>query len=386
MKSILTALLLTTATPALASVPEEIEVPTETAPEETPAADPTKSLLDGVMAIFAGMFDTSKLEPVDPARLKLAEVTAAKLLPTGAYAKIMEDMIGNILTPLFADMPGITDFKISSVTGVSYDDVEKLTPEQKDAIGELIDPFGKQRGEQTIAIVKPMLSDAMIQLEPPIRQGMSRAYARRFSVAELNAINRFFATPTGAAFAQESFRLQADPEVLQASFKALPTLLTGFKGKEAEVTAKFEALPKEKKLADLSPAEMQKLAALLGTSVQSLEDHRALMTAAAEAEVEMLAEDPGVEETGIVSGETGDEPWYLDTNWASSDTKKAEALGKSYDSLSAKTDAAFEKSNAAFKAWEEARAKAIEAARAKYKADGWQAPAPVEVADPPADT
>lgn len=369
MKTILAALLLTTASPALAAVPEKIEATTE----EAPATDPTKAMMDGIMEMFADVFDTSKLGPVDPARLKLAEVTAAKLLPNGAYAKIMEDMIGGIMTPFFAKMPGMTDIQISTATGASFEDIEKLTPEKKEAIGQLIDPFAKQRGEQTIAIIKPMLSEAMAKLEPPIRTGMSRAYARRFSVAELTAINGFFATPAGGAFAQESFRLQADPEVMQATFKALPSLLSSFMGKEAEFKAKFDALPKEKKLSDLSADELKKLAKLLGASVQSLEEHRDLLAAATDADYPSI-EDVGTDVAGLPAGETGDEPWYLDSNWASADRRKTETLGKDYDALSAKTDAAFEKSNAAYKAWEEARAAAIEAARAKYKAEGWQAP------------
>jgi hypothetical protein len=43
---------------------------------------------------------------------------------------------------------------------------------------------------------------------------MERAYARRFTVAQLDEITAFFSTPTGRLYMDESMKMPADPELL----------------------------------------------------------------------------------------------------------------------------------------------------------------------------
>lgn len=358
MKSILAALLLTTAAPpAYAAVPDTES--TSNAVEE-PAEDAAQKAMDSAMSIFTKMFDTSNLPEPEPARLELATVTASKLLPNGAYAKIMDNMMEQIMTPLFNIMPGLTDAQIVSATGASEDSVAALTEEQKAAVTQIIDPYHKQRAEQTIGIMKPLIAEAMAIIEPAMRTGLSRAYARKFSAADLTAINGFFSTPTGSAFARESFALQADPEVLQATFKAMPAIFTSFMGDEAKFKAKFEELPKQRELKDLSDAEMAELAKQLGVSVKSLEDHRLIVTIA----------DP-------YANETGEEPWYVEDNWSAAERKNVKALEAKYDALSTRSEEASAQSSAAYDIYEKAWQAAVDAARKRTLAEGWT-PTPAE--------
>lgn len=365
LKPIIAALLLTTSIPAFA-VPEEVGADTAVV---TPVDTSGKKEMDDMMSIFTKMFDTSNLPEPEPARLELAKVTASKLLPDGAYAKIMDDMMGNILTPLFNILPGLTDAQIVTATGASEETVAALTEGKKAAVTQIIDPSNKERGKQIIDVMKPMISEAMAVIEPAMRTGLSRAYARKFTAPQLTTINGFFTTPTGSAFARESFALQADPEVLQATFKALPAIFTSFMADEAKFKAKFDALPKQRELKDLSDAEMQQLAAALGVEVKALEDHRTLASAV----------DP-------YADETGEEPWYAEDAWAAAERKKVKALEAKYDAASTKSEAASEQSSAAYAVYEEAWQAAVDAARKRMLAEGWTPPpAPSETTDDNAD-
>jgi len=356
LKPIITALLLSTAIPvAWAATPVS---ETENA-EPTEAAKATKEM-DDVMSIFSKMFDTSNLPEPEPARLNLAKITASKLLPDGAYVKIMDNMMGSMLTPLFNMMPGLTDAQIATATGASEDTVAALTEEKKAEVTQIIDPNHKVRGQQIIDVMKPMISEAIAVIEPAMREGLTRAYARKFTAAELNTINGFFTTPVGGAFARESFALQADPEVMQATFKAFPAIIANFMGDEAKFKAKFEELPKQRELKDLSESEMQRLASLLGVEVKSLEDHRTIAGAV----------DP-------YADETGEEPWYAEDAWAAAERKKVKALETKYDVASTKSEAASEQSSTAYAAYEAAWQAAVAAARKRILAEGWTPP-PIE--------
>jgi hypothetical protein len=46
---------------------------------------------------------------------------------------------------------------------------------------------------------------------------MTRAYARRFSLAELADMKRFFASPSGQAYVQKSPTVMSDPDVMRWS-------------------------------------------------------------------------------------------------------------------------------------------------------------------------
>lgn len=365
LKPILIALLLTSSTPAFAMTGKADVATTDVLPADPPA--PAQKEMDDVMSIFTKMFDTKGLPEPEPARLELATVTASKLLPDGAYAKIMDDMMGNMLTPLFAAMPGLTDAQITEKTGASEDVVAALTEEKKAAVIEIIDPAHKDRGAQIVNIMKPMISEAMAVIEPAMRTGLSRAYARKFSVAQLNTINGFFTTPTGGAFARESFALQADPEVLQATFKAMPALFASFMGDEEKFKAKFDALPKPREIKDLSDTEIQKLAELMSIDAKTIEDHRTIASAV----------DP-------YADETGEEPWYAEDAWASDQRKQVKALEAKYDAANAKSEAASEQSSTALAAYETAWRAAVDAARARTLAEGWTPP-PAETANDSTD-
>jgi hypothetical protein len=349
LKPILAALLLTAATPAISAATMDSN-PAPAAQAETKTAE---IKMDDLMSTFAKMFDTSNLPEPEPKRLELAKATISKMLPDGAYAKMMDGMFEKMLTPLIDIIPALTNEQIVAATGASAENVAALTVEKKAAVTQIIDPQHKDRAKQMVEIMTPMISEAMAVIEPAMRNGLSRAYARKFTETQLTTINSFFATPTGATFARESFALQADPEVLQATFKAIPDILASFMRDETKFKAKIEALPKQRELKDLSDTEMQQLAGLLSVDVATLEAHRTI--------------DP-------YADETGEEPWYAEDAWAAAERKKVKALEAKYDAAYARSEAAYKQSTSAYEVYENAWQVAVDAARKRMLAEGWTPP------------
>ncbi len=325
---------------------------------------------DAILAMITKMFDTdANNTPINPAQLQLAETTADKLLPKGSLKSMMSRMFENIMTPIMNALPEMSSAEIMMKTGIYDGEIENLGEEKRKKITALLDPARKDRGKQTIDAITPMLNETMDLIEPPMRTGISRAYARKFSAAQLRQINGFFATPTGALYAAESYPLQADPEIMRAMFKAMPDLMEKLKTKAPTIETEMKKLPKERALSDLNNEEIASLAKLLNVEVAALEEQRVIMAAgeAASAAGDVAAADAA--EASPNADETGEEPWHDQANWAKADRAKTDAAFK-------KRDKAEALSSAANSAWSEAFENAVGKSREKYRAEGWK-PAPV---------
>jgi Uncharacterized protein conserved in bacteria (DUF2059) len=278
------------------------------------------------------LFDTGDKTPIEPAQLALAQGTAAKLLPDGAYGKMMDQMLGQFLKPMLALDGGMSAMQIASKTGVDYDVADKLTEEQRNEVVALLDPDRQARNDGMMKVLKPMLMDMGKLLEGPMREGIARAYARKFSAAQLGEINAFFATPSGQAYAAESFAIQADPEVLSATFQALPVMMTKFMGSGPDLEAQMKALPQERKVAELDAPALKRLATLLGTTPAALKAYEAPSWDAASTEEATIdaAEAAGdaVAAAADAAGDAGNasEPWFDRANWDPADRAAVEAL------------------------------------------------------------
>src|SRR3546814_5942720 len=106
-------------------------------------------------------------------------------------------------------------------SGVESDRIAAPDADTRSAVADLFDPWRQQREDQITQVVKPLIGEALADLEPPMRDGMAKAYARKFSADQLGELNAFFATPTGRIYAGECMAAQADPEALLAVAKAV---------------------------------------------------------------------------------------------------------------------------------------------------------------------
>jgi len=301
-----------------------------------------------IREMFAKLFDTGDKTPIDPAQLALGQATAARLLPDGAYGKMMDQMLGQFLKPILALDPGMSAAQISLKTGLDYDAADKLTEDQRNAVALLLDPDRTARNEGVMNVIRPMLVDMGKMLEGPMREGISRAYARKFSAAQLNAVNAFFATPSGTAFAAESFAIQADPEVLSATFQAMPVMIGKFMSAGPDIEAQMKALPQERRVSTLAEADLKKLAGLLGMTPEALKSYDAEASSDG-ADAIAAAGSAGDTETTY----NGTEAWFDRANWSEEDRIKVEALEQ--------------KSSEAIGAQIEAENAAVERARARLK-------------------
>ena len=205
-------------------------------------------------------------------------------------------------------------------------------------IADLFDPHRKEREDQITRLVMPLIREALADMEPPMRAGLAKAYARKFTGAQLADLNAFLATPTGQLYASEWMALQADPEVMVAVVKAVPPLLTKFMDRAPEIEKDFKELPKERQLADLSDGELAKLARLMKVDVSALKEQRDMwnadsMEATEAAGSEDYADDAAVDaavDAADAAAMAVENSEYDRSNWSDADRQRVEELEAAY--------------------------------------------------------
>lgn len=179
--------------------------------------------------------------PVDPERLALAKQAVAAIIPPGTMQKIMKDSMGNMEEMMLG---GMFDMKGTDL-GVTGEGKEKTL---REAMAEK-DPHFEERMRITNKVMAEEMGAIFTRMEPRMKEGMARAYARRFTVAELTEINRFFASPAGASFARQSFELTADPEIMTEMMSFMPEMVKDMPAigeKLKKATAHLPPPPKDK--------------------------------------------------------------------------------------------------------------------------------------------
>jgi hypothetical protein len=320
--------------------------------------------------------------PLDPARLKLAEQTVIKLIPPGTYSKIMKDMMDSMAGGIVEQMMGMDAAMMAGMAGEEAGS-EAAEAAKGKTMGDLVgekDPAFKERMDITMKVMFSEMGILMSDMEPVVREALSKIYARKYTARELTDMNTFFATPSGASFAGNFMATFTDKEMMEASFGMMPKMMEAMPEIIKKVEAATAHLPPLPKSAEATESAWPDCA-VDGDESDCSDDDKALAAAVTTA----IADEP--DPLGeIAAGETADDPWYDQEKWTPADKKKVESLGSKYDALVEKSDAAFNKSDAAFRAWKDARGAAINAARTRYKAEDWQPPIPTDGPAKPADT
>lgn len=335
--------------PAIVATPEESVDVTTDGDSEADAARAKEKMqreMDEAVAMIEKIFDTSDLPAIEPARLTLAQATTAALVPPGSLERMIDNLYGKMFASFMKEMSGSSGTMISIKTGVDSDRIEALDEKTKATIADLFDPHRKQREDQITKTIKPLLSEALADIERPMQGGLAKAYARKFTAAQLTELNGFFATPTGKAYAHEWMALQADPEVMLAMVKAVPPLVTKFMDRGPEIEADMKDLPKERGLEDFSEAELKKLARLMKVSVKELKEHRDLSSLSAEDAVAVDAATMAADAATVEAATAVD---------AAADTATDAADAAADAAVAAVEDPAFDRSN-----WSDADRKRVE--------------------------
>jgi hypothetical protein len=332
------------------AAPAEDEVATEYDSEAAAVEAKAKMQkeMDEAVALIEKMFDTSSLPPIDPARLTLAQKTMGALIPAGSIEKMIDNLYGKMFKTIMGEFGGQSDLMLSIQTGVESEQIAKLDEATKGKVADMFDPHRKEREDQITKVIKPLISEVLGDMEPPMREGLAKAYARKFTAAQLTDLNGFLATPTGTLYAGEWMALQADPEVMVAVVKAVPPLVTKFIDRAPELEKDFKDLPKEKQLSDFDDKELGKLAKLMKVDVKVLKEQRDMWkTEAVEATDAVavdVADDYAVDaaaDAAVAAEAAADaaadavaDPAYDRSNWSAADLKRVEDLETAYENAS----------------------------------------------------
>ena len=236
MKIIATALLTATAfaAPAIAQT---------TPPVASPAASPAAPV---VSPPPPALFTPMPIPPTDPVRLAAAKPVIDLVWPMGTYARVMNTMMDQIAQGAMAQMFNMKPEDLVPGMGAKPPAKPGDKPSDSQTLGQMAaknDPYFQQRMQITMHVMGEEMGKLMTEIEPGVRDALAHAYARRFTVTQLNDLDRFFATPTGHAYAADSMTLMMSPDMMQAMQSFMPRMLKALPDMMVKVAAATKDLP-----------------------------------------------------------------------------------------------------------------------------------------------
>ncbi len=155
----------------------------------------------------------------EPARLTAAKDLLAILVPESRREYIANQAVGSVNS---MTLTSIMSSPFIRQGGAKDPDVQAA-----------IKDFMTRRQTATSALVRGDL--------PAMLTAMERAYARRFTVAEMAEIKAFFLTPAGKAYAEQSQNIMADPDVVAWQQDLMKRVMADTQRDVPGLVAKFKA-------------------------------------------------------------------------------------------------------------------------------------------------
>lgn len=227
MKKIILAALLLSATPAFAQTAQ-----TKTAP--------------------------AAAQSVDPARLTLARKTIEYVWPLGTYERLMSASLDQMMDSM---LKGMFDVKLGDMVSSDKEMTEEDKKIAQTTMREAIlkkDPHFEERMRITNKVMMGEMGAVLVKMEPSIREGLAKAYAKKFDAGQLADLNTFFQTPTGRVYAAESLLLYTDPEMMTAMTGSMPEIMKAMPAimdKVKKATAHLPEPPKAEQADDADEDE-----------------------------------------------------------------------------------------------------------------------------------
>jgi hypothetical protein len=224
-----------------------------------------------LVAAPAAPVAASQVAPLpSTADLALGRDIAAKLVPDGIYQKLMDGMMSKMMGGMTDQMTAMPLAPFLRAAGMAPADTAKLGQATIKQIMDIVDPAYQQRMQIMMPTMMQEMGKVMTQFEPQMREGLAEAYAVHFTSAQLADIDHFFNTPSGNAFAAQNMTIATDPAVMQKMQAFMPKLFEAMPAIMQKVMAATAGLPKPKTAKDLSAADREKLAKLLGIDTEKL--------------------------------------------------------------------------------------------------------------------
>src|SRR3546814_1784909 len=111
-----------------------------------------------------------------------SDLTTAALIPNGSIEKMVDNLYGKMFKTFMGEFGGQSDLLLSIKTGVETEQIAALDEATKGKVADMFDPHRKEREEQNTKVIKPLISEALADMEPPMRAGLrsenGRAYWR----------------------------------------------------------------------------------------------------------------------------------------------------------------------------------------------------------------
>lgn len=247
---------------ALALTPQPLA-----AQEVAPAAEG-----DAIGDVMAGVFGQAEpLSAAQQARMPAAEQVVARIFPPGTYARMMNDTMKPMMDNVMGSFMDVPMSEIAKLSGLTED---QLPPMGEGTLGEvaaILDPAFRARNKLMSDMTMQLVADVMEEIEPSYRAGLARAYAARFTEAELADLAAYFVTPIGAKYAGESMLINTDPQVMATMNEMVPAMMRLMPELMAKANEARAKLPPPRTFSDLSPGEQTRLAELFGVTVETLQ-------------------------------------------------------------------------------------------------------------------
>jgi len=157
---------------------------------------------------------------IDPARL----AEARKLIEIMMPAALREQMIDGIVSGVGQTM---------TQTLLNDPELKKLMDEKPGA-RDVVMRFLDRQQQYT--------RDEMRANLPDMLEAMARAYARRFTVAQMREMGAFFATPTGQFYITQSYTILSDPDVTAWMQQLMRRSMDRMPGEATALRKELEAL------------------------------------------------------------------------------------------------------------------------------------------------
>lgn len=177
----------------------------------------------------------------DPARIAAAEKAVAALVPTGVYMKMMRDQFPRMMDTMMTEMMGMSPAELG-------------LPDASDGKGKTMgtaitaaDPHFQERMQIMTRVMGEEMGSVFGKIEPRMRAGIARVFARKFTTQQLDELNAFFATPTGGMFAGEYLTMLVEPEVMQEMMAVMPEMMKSMPAIVAKVEKATAHLPEPAK-------------------------------------------------------------------------------------------------------------------------------------------
>jgi len=234
-----------------------------------------KRLTTAAIALALAAAPAFAQDAPDPARLAAARTTVDAIFPNGTYARVMDKTMDSIMGSMMQSAQQIPLRDLAAMSGRSDADLAGLGDGTLKEVLAILDPAFDQRMDRTMRVMMGEMGKLMTQAEPAMRDGLASAYAKRFTAPQLAELNAFFATPTGKAYAADSMVIFMDPEVMKKMQEFVPAMMKAMPAIVDKAKAATAGLPEPRKPRDLSKAERERLAGLLGIPESELDASRA---------------------------------------------------------------------------------------------------------------